>query len=141
MKKNAGIPEEEKAEEEQAPASAVFHSGVHNLLQSFGIQEPALTKLSNDNLTPQQVRGWIMYLDTQDFPRKRGYLVKRLRNNEQPSADFMALGSLTDEQIAVLEGGVEMRRWRGDWYMRQDELEEAGIDEELAEIWYREFEA
>jgi len=142
FKKNPSIEEKEKEEEEeeQTPVSATSHSSeIYNLLSSFGVEEPALTKLSKNGLTPQQIRGWIMYLDTQDMMnRKQGYLVKRLQNSDQPSADFLALGSLTDKQIAVLEDGANMRRWQGDWYMRQDELDEAGIDEDLAEMWYQE---
>ena len=140
LKKNSPV-EEKEVEEEQTPTSAASHSEIYNLLSSFGIDEPALSKLSNDNLTPQQVRSWIMYLDTQDFPRKQGYLVKRLREGDQPPANFLALAGLTDEQVTTLQGAARLRRWRGDWYQALDDLDEAGIDEELAEIWYQEFEA
>ncbi len=138
LKKNTAIGEEEEAEEETAATSA---SQIHQLLSDFGLQEPALTTLCNDNLDPGQIKGWILYLDTQDMPGKPGYLVNRLRAHQWPPADFLALAQLTEEQIAIIEDGVKMRRWRGDWYMSRDELAKAGIDNELAELWYQNYAA
>ena len=144
LKKNPSVEEkevEEEAEEEQIAASASHSSGIYNLLSSFGIDEPALSKLSNDSLEPETVRAWIMYLDTQDFPRKQGYLVKRLRNGNQPPTDFMQIATLTQAQLDTLASLQRSRHWSGDWRTSYDTLDNAGIDEELAEMWYQKIKA
>ena len=140
FKKNTARQEEKEGEEEvqQAPASA-SHSQIYKLLSSFGVDEPALSQLSNNGLTPQQVKGWTMYLDTQDFPRQQGYLVKRLRQGDQAPANFQALASLSNEQAGVLENAAQHRLCGVDWYQSLDDLDDAGIDEELAESWYQDY--
>ena len=142
LEEDASFEEEEVAGEEPTPASASpSHPEIYNLLSSFGIDEPALSKLSNDSLEPETVRAWIMYLDTQDFPRKQGYLVKRLREGDQPPTDFMQIATLTQDQLDTLARLQRSRHWSGDWRTSYDTLDNAGIDEALAEMWYQKVEA
>ncbi len=141
LKKNSA-GEEEKGEEEPTPTSTFpSHSEIYNLLSSFGIDEPALSKFSNDNLEPKTVRAWIMYLNTQDFPRKQGYLVKRLQEGDHPPADFMQIATLTQDQLDTLAHLRLSRHWSGDWRTSYNTLDNAGINEELAEMWYQKVEA
>jgi len=138
-KEEAFTKEEEGAGEETAPAASAVHPEVYQLLSSFGIEEPALSELARDGLEPQVVRGWILYLDTQDMDRKPGYLINRLRARQQPPPDFLAMARLTDEQWATLERLGRQRRWYGSWHLVREDLAEVGIDEDLAEAWYQAF--
>jgi hypothetical protein len=58
---------------------------IYDALKAFGVAEPALSEISSNGVTPDQVDGWIAYLRTQtNMARPVGYLVKRLRAHEQP---------------------------------------------------------
>ncbi len=58
---------------------------IYEALQNFGVAEPALSEISSNGVSPEQVDGWIAYLRTQtNMARPVGYLVKRLRAHEPP---------------------------------------------------------
>jgi hypothetical protein len=59
---------------------------IYQALKDFGVAEPALSEISSNGVTPDQVDGWIEYLATQNMQRPVGYLVKRLRAHEEPPA-------------------------------------------------------
>jgi hypothetical protein len=59
---------------------------IYQALKDFGVAEPALSEISSNGVTPDQVAGWIAYLATQKMQRPVGYLVKRLRAHEEPPA-------------------------------------------------------
>jgi len=72
------------------PAAAAAGRGgevkqdIYQLLKAFGVSEPALSDIASNQVTPDQVQGWIDYIATQDLRRPAGYLVKRLRAHELP---------------------------------------------------------
>jgi hypothetical protein len=58
---------------------------IYEALKDFGVAEPALSEITSNGVTPDQVDGWIAYMRTQtNMQRPVGYLVKRLRAHEQP---------------------------------------------------------
>lgn len=118
-------------------------SPAHDLLADFGVEEPVLSELSSactepgrsNGLTPELVRAWMLYIQTQDLERPAGYLVNRLRAGQTPADVWMTLGRLSDEQRARLRGLAGHRKWLGD--RNRDELTALGLDEEAAEAWYQ----
>jgi hypothetical protein len=139
-KEEATRPKEkaEVAEERNNPAPAPAQKANHltyQLLSDFGITGSPLTELASDErISPKLVRAWLLYLDTQDFEGKPGYLVNQLRAHHRPPAPFPTLGKLSEEQLSVLKSLVRSRQWTAQW--DQDKLIEAGIEIETAEIWY-----
>ncbi len=124
--------EESKKEKETIPTPVSIS---RQLLSNFGINDPALTELSEE--PSGTIRGWLMYLKTQDFEGKQGYLINRLRSDQLPPPPFLRLGSLTDDQIKVIEETAKERKWTARWDM--EALAEADVDEDTAEMWYEHF--
>lgn len=78
-----------RARPDPAAAAAAGRGGevkqdIYQLLKTFGVSEPALSDISSNNVTVDQVQGWIEYIATQNLQRPVGYLVKRLRGHELP---------------------------------------------------------
>lgn len=78
-----------RARARPAPRAAPAAAGepkpeIYDALKAFGVTEPALSELSRNGITRDQVAGWIDYISTQDLARPAGYLVKRLRAHEPP---------------------------------------------------------
>lgn len=78
-----------RARPDPAAAAAAGRGGevkqdIYQLLKGFGVSEPALSDISSNNVTVDQVQGWIEYIATQNLQRPVGYLVKRLRGHELP---------------------------------------------------------
>lgn len=119
-----------------APAQKADYHLTYQLLSDFGITGTPLTELSSDKrINPTLIRAWLLYLDTQDFEGKPGYLVNQLRAHHQPPAPFPTLGELSEDQLSVLKNLARSRQWTAQW--DQDKLIEAGIEIETAEIWYK----
>jgi DNA-binding transcriptional MocR family regulator len=125
------------AEEENDPTPAVISPTIHELLADFGIQEPNLSILAATTLSLQEVRAWILYVQTQDMPAWRGYLVNRLKRHDPPPPDFLEIATLSNQQLDVLESCAKSRHWIGDWRLTEDALDQAGISEDLADLWYQ----
>jgi len=129
----------EVASKKELPTSAPTPDSdselIHKLLSDFGILGKPLKGLVDDKwLTPTIAHAWLLYLDTQDFAGKQGYLVNQLRDHQKPPIIFLTLGQLTSEQIAVLKELASDRKWTARW--DQERLAEAGIKTEIADLWY-----
>ena len=127
---------EEKEEEASRKEDSVLTPTSRQLLSEFGINEPVLSEIS-EIAAPHAIRGWLMYLKTQRFEGKQGYLINQLRRNQSPPSPYQRLGKITDAQITVLEMLANDRRWTSMW--DQDKLAEANIEEKTAEFWYQEY--
>ena len=81
-------------------------------------------------------RAWILYVQSQGMSSWRGYLVNRLKHQDPPPAEFLQFAELTDDQLDTLASASRSRHWAGSWQLTYDTLDQAGIPEELAELWY-----
>ena len=133
IKEETKEAEKEEASEKEKAIHSTSTSISKQLLLEYGINEPVLTELSDTE--PNTIRSWLVYLRTQNFEGKQGYLINRLRNGQLPPPPFPKLGSLTEDQISVIEEVARDRQWTSQWNV--DDLEEAGIDEDIAELWYQ----
>lgn len=84
---HAQRPRARPAPRAAAAAPGTLKPEIYDALKAFGVAEPALSELSQNGITRDQVTGWIDYLATQPkLERPVGYLVKRLRAHEPPPA-------------------------------------------------------
>jgi len=131
---------EEKKEIEEDPPNPVSAANpdpeVYNLLAGIGIQEPNLSPLAA-HTTAQDVRAWLFYVQSQNMPAWRGYLVNRLKHQDPPPVEFLQFAMLTEDQLDTLAHNSRSRKWAGSWQLVYDALDEAGITEDLAEAWYQ----
>jgi len=132
-KEETSKTEKEEVSKKETASTPTATSLSKQLLSEFGINDPALTNLSDKE--PHVVRGWLLYLDTQDFEGKQGYLVKRLRSDQPPPSPFLKLGMLTQEQIDAIEQAARDRQWTSQWNL--DTLDSVGVSEDVAEMWYK----
>ena len=132
-KEETSKTEKEEVSKKETTSIPTATSLSKQLLSEFGINDPALTNLSDKE--PHVVRGWLLYLDTQDFEGKQGYLVKRLRSDQPPPSPFLKLGMLTQEQIDAIEQAARDRQWTSQWNL--DTLDSVGVSEDVAEMWYK----
>jgi hypothetical protein len=129
------IPEEPEKQEQEQDITPAF-SDVRSFLVSIGIQEPNLSIIA-PLTTMEHARAWWLYVQAEQMPSWRGYLVNRLKRQDPPPPDFLEIAKLTPDQLDALASTRRTRHWAGSWHMAQGALAEAGIEEEIAELWYQ----
>jgi hypothetical protein len=116
------------------------------LLADFGVQEPVRSQIASNGVDLPTVQAWIWYTQGQENLRDPvGFVVSRLQQHVPPPDDLLALArvmqQLDEEDLAILDGYAEERRWDGRWWRLFDEKggdkRLAGLfTEELLETWY-----
>jgi hypothetical protein len=116
------------------------------LLTDFGIQEPVRSQIASNGVDLAATQAWIWYTQGQENLRDPvGFLVSRLQQHVPPPEDLLALAramaQLGEDDLAVLHGYAEERRWDDGWWRLFGEKEgdrrlAALFTEDLLELWY-----
>jgi hypothetical protein len=78
-------------------------------LQEAGIVGRPFRELLQQNVDPTLVRPWYLWAWAPEqgwMDNPAGYIVNRLRDGDEPPAEFLELAQLTAEETAMLRGGM-----------------------------------
>jgi hypothetical protein len=130
-----------------APSKSEVDVGVLvGLLADFGVQEPIRSQIASNGVDLAATQAWIWYTRAQENLRDRvGFVVSRLQQHVPPPDDLLALAQvvvqLGEDDLEVLHGYAEERRWDDSWWRLfsekgGDKRLAALFTEDLLEAWY-----